>query len=119
MSLAQIAASDWSLVLGTVLGWLVIIIFTVMTHRKLSRRLTRLQAKLKLLSDEVRDLKIAEDGRMMMEINAQKKTDDHAHSETPQTAAPPVVPVHLTLKAKLERLAEEDRRTHSAYFEKH
>ena len=67
MSLAQIAASD-ALVLGTALGWLLIIIFMVTMQRKLSR----LRADFKLLSDEVSQLKIAEERRFMMEINARK-----------------------------------------------
>ena len=69
MSLAQIAASDWSLVFGTALGWLLIIIFMMTMQRKLSR----LRADFKLLSDEVSHLKIAEERRFMSEINAQKK----------------------------------------------
>ena len=87
MSLAQIAASDWSLVFGTALGWLLIIIFMVTTQQKLSR----LRADFKLLSDEVSHLKTAEERRFMMEINARKKTADHPHLETGQTAASPVV----------------------------
>jgi hypothetical protein len=68
MSLAQIAASD-ALVFGTALGWLLIIIFMVTMQRKLSR----LRADFKLLSDEVSHLKIAEERRFMSEINAQQK----------------------------------------------
>jgi hypothetical protein len=69
MSLAQIAASEWSLVFGTALGWLLIIIFMVTMQRKLSR----LRADFKLLSDEVSHLKIADERRFMSEINGQKK----------------------------------------------
>jgi hypothetical protein len=96
MSLAQ-----WSLVFGTVLGWLLIIIF-MMTVK---RRLIRLRAKVKLLSDEINNLKVAEEGRLMTKINdrgktnARRKRADHAHSEPPQTTAPPVVPAHLDVPA--------------------
>jgi hypothetical protein len=93
MSLAQIAASDWSLVVGTVLGWLLIIIFMVTMQRKLSR----LRAKVELLSAEVSNLKVAEEGRFIKEINARRA--DHAHSEPPQTTAPSVVPAHLDVPA--------------------
>ena len=87
MSLAQIAATDWSLVFGTALGWLLIIIFMVTNIRKLSR----LRADFKLLSDEVSHLKIAEERHFMSEINAQKKRAHHAHLEAGQTADLPVV----------------------------
>jgi hypothetical protein len=92
MSLAQ-----WSLVFGTVLGWLLIIIFTMTVQRKLSRLL----ADFKLLSDDVSHLKLAEERRFMTKINARRKSNarrnkaDHAHLEAGQTAAPPVVPVDL------------------------
>jgi hypothetical protein len=95
MSFGQIAASDWVVVLGTALGWLVIIIFIVTTRRVLSR----LRADFELLSDQVSHLTIAEESRMMREINAQKMRSGQAPLETPQTAAPPVVPVHLDGRA--------------------
>jgi hypothetical protein len=95
MSLDQIAASDWSLVFGTVLGWLVIIIFMVTVQRKLSH----LRTDFKLLSDDVSRWKLAEDRRFMREINARRKSADHAHLETGQTAAPSVVPDHLDIPA--------------------
>jgi hypothetical protein len=91
MSLAQITGSDWFLLLGTALGWLLIIIFMVTMQRKLSRQ----QAKVKLLSAEVSNLKGAEEGRFMKEI----RRADHAHSEPPQTTAPSVVPAHLDVPA--------------------
>jgi hypothetical protein len=69
MSLAQIAASEWSLVFGTTLGWLLIIVFIV----KMQRRLIRLRAQVKLLSDEVTHLKVAEERRLMTKINAPRK----------------------------------------------
>ena len=87
MSLAQIAASDWSLVFGTALGWLLIIVFMV----KMQRKLSRLRADFKLLLDEVSHLKIAEERRFMSEINAQKKRAHHTDLETGQTADPLVV----------------------------
>jgi hypothetical protein len=100
MSLAQIGASEWSLVFGTVLGWLLIIIFMVTMQRKLSR----LRSDFKLLSGEVTHLKMAEGRRFMREINARrkngrKKKADNAHLEPPEPAAPPVVPAHLDIPA--------------------
>jgi hypothetical protein len=100
MSVAQIAASDWSLVFGTVLGWLLIIIFMVTVQRKLFRLRADFKLLLdavKLLSDEVSHLKIAEERRFMKEINAGRADD--AHSEPAQTTAPPVVPAHLDIPA--------------------
>jgi hypothetical protein len=91
MSFDQIAASDWSLAFGTVLGWLLIIIFMMTVQRKLSRLL----ADFKRLSDDVSYLKLADEHRFMGEINAPRKKADHAHSEPPQTAARSVVPAHL------------------------
>jgi hypothetical protein len=79
MSFPQIAATDWFLVLWTALGWLLMVIFMVTTRRKLSR----LRADLELLSGEVRHLTIAEESRVMREINAQGQ----ARLETLQTAA--------------------------------
>ena len=67
MSLAQIAASDWSLVLGIALVLLIIIFMVTM-----QRRLTRLRADFKLLSDDVTSLNRAEETRFMTEINAPK-----------------------------------------------
>ena len=93
MSLAQIAASEWSLVFGFALGCLLITIFMVTMQRKLSG----LRADFKLLSDEVSHLKTAEERRFMTEINARRA--DHAQSELPQTAAPRVVPAHLDIPA--------------------
>jgi len=95
MSLAQIAASEWSLVFGAALGCLLITIFMVTMQRKLSR----LRADFKLLSDEVTHFKMAEEHRLMMEINAPRKKADHANLETGQTAAPSVVPAHLDVPA--------------------
>jgi hypothetical protein len=68
MSLAQIAVSDWFLLLGTALGWLLIIIFMVTTQRELSR----LRADFKLLSDEVTELMRTEEARIMREIRKTK-----------------------------------------------
>jgi hypothetical protein len=95
MSLAQIAAGDWSLVFGTVL---VLIIGFMMT---VQRKLSRLLADFKLLSDDVSHLKLEEERRFMTEItarrkiNARRKKANHAHLERGQTTAPPVVPVDL------------------------
>ena len=85
MSLAQIAASDWPLVFATVLGWLLMIIFMVTTRRELSRVRTNVNLLLdavKLLSDEVGHLKIAEERRIIANINAGGGRADHAHLET-------------------------------------
>jgi hypothetical protein len=89
MSLAQIAASDWPLVFATVLGWLLMIIFMVTTRRELSRVRTNvnlLVETVKLLSDEVGHLKVAEHRRLMMEINAGRERADRAHLETGQSS---------------------------------
>jgi hypothetical protein len=100
MSLAQIAASEWSLVFGAALGCLLITIFMVAMQRKLSS----LRADFKLLSDEVTHLKMAEVRRFMTEINApsknaRKKKADDADLEPAETAAPPIVPAHLDIPA--------------------
>jgi hypothetical protein len=89
MSLTQIAVSDWSIVFVTVLGRLLIIIFMVTMQRGLSHLradLKQLSDAVKLLSDDVSGLKIAEETRFMGEINARRKTADHI--EPPQAAAP-------------------------------
>src|SRR5215469_16054365 len=100
MSLAQIAASELSLAFGAALGCLLITIFMVTMQRKLSR----LRADFKLLSDEVTHLRLAEEHRLMMEINApsknaRKKKADNADLEPAETAAPPIVPAHLDIPA--------------------
>jgi hypothetical protein len=104
MSLAQITVSDWFLLLGTALGWLLIIIFMVTMQRKLSR----LRAKVKLLSAEVSNLKVAEEGRFMKEISARSKDArmkkaDNADLEPAETAAPPIVPAHHDIPANTSR----------------
>jgi hypothetical protein len=89
MSLAEIAASDWSLVLVTVLGWLVIIISIATMERRLSRLRTDFKLlfqAVKLLSDEVGHLKVAENRRLMMEVNAGRERTDYAHLETGQSS---------------------------------
>ena len=89
MSLAQIASSDWTLVLATVLGWLLMIIFMVTTRRELSRVRTNVNLLLdavKLLSDEVGQLRIAEERRIMTKINAGGERADQSHFETSQSS---------------------------------
>jgi hypothetical protein len=89
MSLAEIAASDWFLVFVIVLGWLVIIIFMATMERRLSRLRTDFKLlfqAVKLLSDEVGHLKVAENRRLMMEVNAGRERADHAHFETSQSS---------------------------------
>jgi hypothetical protein len=100
MSLAQIAASEWSLAFGAALGCLLITIFMVTMQRKLCR----LRADFKLLSDEVTHLKMAEEHRFMMEINApsknaRKEKADNADLQPAETAAPAIVPAHLDIPA--------------------
>ena len=70
----------------------------------MQRKLSRLRADFKLLSYEVTHLKLAEEHRLMMEINApsknaRKKKADNADLEPAETAAPPIVPAHLDIPA--------------------
>jgi hypothetical protein len=83
MSLAQITVSDWPLLLGTALGWLLIIIFMVTMQRKHSR----LRADFKLLSYEVTALQTAEETRLMREIH-DPKNKGRARSVTGRNKVP-------------------------------